>query len=75
MWLYNESSEKNTASKGNICNTCIVFVVGGVTFEEAKEVSMISNQLIQPALSNQDKLNQMAESALGNQGLIKTNNS
>ena len=46
MWLYNESSDKNASSKGNLCNTCIVFVVGGVTFAEAKEVANISNQLI-----------------------------
>ena len=48
----------------NTCNTLIVFMVGGVTYEEAKEVTAFAKQ--EP--SQQAQLHQMAGQALGTLG-------
>jgi len=55
-------------SSTSSCKTLIVFMVGGVTYEEAKEIALFGKQPTASQGPGQGQLQQMAGSALSNLG-------
>lgn len=55
-------------SSTSSCKTLIIFMVGGVTYEEAKEIALFGKQPTASQGPGQGQLQQMAGSALSNLG-------